>query len=77
MAAVLTEEPRLEKESRNEMPEDGDDEVEDLQEANEVSSSKKKKKKKKKKKGQFTFREWKMCSIIIDDGSSCVVCEVN
>ena len=54
MAAVLTE-PRLEKESTNEMPEDGDDEVEDLQEANEVSSSKKKKKKKKKKKGQFSL----------------------
>ena len=51
------------------MPEDGDDEVEDLQEANEVSSSKKKKKKKKKKKGQFTFREWKICCII-DDRSS-------
>ena len=55
MAAVLTEEPRLEKESINEMPEDGDDEVEDLQDANEVSSSKKKKKKKKKKKGQFNI----------------------
>ena len=54
MAAVLTEEPRLEKESINEMPEDGDDEVEDLQEASEVSS-KKKKKKKKKKKGQFNL----------------------
>lgn len=54
MSAVLTEEPRLEKESINEMPEDGDDEVEDLQEASEVSS-KKKKKKKKKKKGQFNL----------------------
>ena len=54
MTAVLTEEPRLEKESANEMPEDGDDEVEDLQELNEVSSSKKKKRKKKKKKGQFS-----------------------
>ncbi|KAL9960647.1 hypothetical protein ACROYT_G034131 [Oculina patagonica] len=48
---VLTEEPRLEKEKIDEMPEDGDDEVEDLQEASESSSSKKKKKKKKKKKG--------------------------
>ena len=54
MAAVLTE-PRLQKESTNEMPEDDDDEVEDLQEANEVSSSKKKRKKKKKKKGQFSL----------------------
>ena len=57
MAAVLTEEPRLEKESISEMPEDGDDEVEDLQDANEVSSSKKKKKKKKKKKGQCNHRQ--------------------
>ena len=56
MTAVLTEEPRLEKESINEIPEDGDDEVEDLQDANEVSSSKKKKKKKKKKKGQFNLK---------------------
>ena len=55
MAAVLTEEPRLEKESTNVIPEDGDDEVEDLQEANEVSTSKKKKKKKKKKKGRFSL----------------------
>ena len=49
MAAVLSEEPRLE--NTNEMPEDGDDEVEDLQEASVESASKKKKKKKKKKKG--------------------------
>lgn len=50
MAAVLTEEPRLEDKT-NEMPEAADDEVEDLQEGNGDSSSKKKKKKKKKKKG--------------------------
>lgn len=68
MAAVLTEEPRLEKESTNEMPEDGDDEVEDLQEANEVSSSKKKKKKKKKKKGQFSLIV-KHVHILIRDGA--------
>ena len=55
MTAVLTEEPRLEKENTNVIPEDGDDEVEDLQEVNEVSTSKKKKKKKKKKKGQFSL----------------------
>lgn len=55
MTAVLTEEPRLEKAIINEMPEDGDDEVEDLQEASEVSSSRKKRKKKKKKKGQFNL----------------------
>lgn len=55
MAAVLSEEPRLEKETNNEMPEEGDDEVEDLQEVSEDTSSKKKKKKKKKKKGQFSF----------------------
>ena len=55
MAAVLSEEPRLEKETTNEMPEEGDDEVEDMQEISEDTSSKKKKKKKKKKKGQFSF----------------------
>ena len=57
MAAVLSEEPRLEKESTNDMPEDGDDEVEDLQEASENVSSKKKKKKKKKKKGKLSSSE--------------------
>ena len=59
MAAVLSEQPRLEKES-NEIPEDGDDEIEDLQEVSEDSSSKKKKKKKKKKKGQFSMEEFYM-----------------
>ena len=55
MAAVLSEEPRLE--NTNEMPEDGDDEVEDLQEASAESVSKKKKKKKKKKKGQLCLMQ--------------------
>lgn len=56
MAAVLTEEPRLEDKT-NEMPEAADDEVEDLQEGNGDSSSKKKKKKKKKKKGGCDFKQ--------------------
>ena len=75
MAAVLTEEPRLEKESTNEMPEDGDDEVEDLVDANEVSSSKKKKKKKKKKKGQFSLvvkHLEELTNKYDDSASSCV-----
>ena len=55
MTAVLSEVPRLEKETTNEMPEEGDDEVENIQEVIEDTSSKKKKKKKKKKKGQFSF----------------------
>ena len=70
MAAVLTEEPRLEKESISEMPEDGDDEVEDLQDANEVSSSKKKKKKKKKKKGQFNLNVKRLEELNVHDNAS-------
>ena len=56
MAAVLTVEPRLE-EKANDMPDEGDDEIEDPPEANGVSSSKKKKKKKKKKKGGVVFKQ--------------------
>ena len=56
MAAVLTEEPRLEEKS-NEMPDEADDEIEDPQETGGESSSKKKKKKKKKKKGRFDFKQ--------------------
>ena len=55
MAAVLTEETRLE-EKVNEIPDEADDEVEDLQTAGGESTSKKKKKKKKKKKGLFTLK---------------------
>ena len=72
MTAVLTEEPRLEKESINEIPENGDDEVEDLQEASEVSS-KKKKRKKKKKKGEFNLivkRLGELTNISLHDSAS-------
>ena len=57
MAAVLTERPRLE-EKANEMPDEADDDVEDLQEAGGDSSGKKKKKKKKKKKGGYDFKHF-------------------
>ena len=51
MAAVLSEESHLK--DTDEIQENGDDEVEDIQEAGVDSVSKKKKKKKKKKKGQL------------------------
>ena len=51
MAAVLSEESHLK--DTDEIQENGDDEVEDIQEAGGDSVSKKKKKKKKKKKGQL------------------------
>ena len=51
MAAVLSEESHLK--DTDEIQENGDDEVEDIQEVGGDSVSKKKKKKKKKKKGQL------------------------
>lgn len=51
----------------SEKPEDGEDKVEDLQDANEVSSSKKNKKKKKKKKGQFNLNVKRLEELNIHD----------
>ena len=51
MAAVLSEESH--SKDTNEIQEEGDDEIEDIQEAGGDPVSKKKKKKKKKKKGQL------------------------